>query len=123
VELRVFLVEDIQNMRALLEELMASLGGMALVGNSTTEAEARLWLSENLGGWDLVITDLVLAQGSGFGVLAHARQWAPKRRIVVFSGFATAGVRAHCLDLGAEAVFDKAEPEKFLAWLAAQAKG
>lgn len=108
-------------MRSLLEELMASLGGMVLVGAASTEAEARLWLADHLAGWDMVILDLVLAQGSGFGVLAHARQLAPGRRLIVFSGFASAGVRERCLALGADAVFDKARPQEFMQWLAAQA--
>ena len=35
----------------------------------------------------------------------------------VFSGFATSGVREHCTRLGADLVFDKADPGAFLRWL------
>lgn len=49
MELRVFVVEDLQRMRGLLDELFTSLGGIRVVGSAGTEAEAKLWLEENRG--------------------------------------------------------------------------
>ena len=120
MELRAFLVEDSRNTRLLLEDLFASLGGLSLVGQAGTEAEAKLWLSEHAGEWDLAIVDLILAQGSGFEVLSCARQLPGRKRVVVFSGFTSPAVLAHCKALGADAVFDKALPEDFIRWLVAQ---
>ena len=41
------------------------IGGIRVVAVSTTEAEARLWLDENHGEWDVAVLDLVLdADGS-----------------------------------------------------------
>jgi len=118
VQLRVFLVEDLQRMRGLLEELFASLGGIEVVGSASTEAEARLWLQDHRGGWDLAVIDLVLDQGSGMQVIRECKADPDGGKVVVFSSYATAGVRQHCLDLGADAVFEKNETSGFIRWLA-----
>lgn len=115
---RVFLVEDLRGMRALLADLFATIGGLEIVDASTTEAEARLWLDEHPGAWDLAIIDLVLAEGSGMGVIPQARRRArPGAKVVVFSGYASPGIRSHCLSLGADAVFEKSETAQFIGWL------
>jgi CheY-like chemotaxis protein len=117
VELRVFLVEDIQRMRGLLGDLFASMGGFEVVAQASTEAEANLWLEDNPGQWDLAILDLVLEQGAGMNVIRRCKADPAGGSIVVFSSYATPGVRQHCLDLGADAVFDKSETEAFIAWV------
>lgn len=119
MELRVFLVEDLANMQVLMGELFSTMGGLRLVGTASTEAEARLWLEQHEGEWDLTIVDLVLHQGSGFSVIEVASRQPSRGEIVAFSGYASSGVRQRCLQLGASAAFDKAQTEDFLAWLAA----
>ena len=116
MELRVFLVEDLQRMRSLLADLFSSMGGLRVVGSTSTEAEAKLWLEEHRSGWDVAVIDLVLEQGSGMEVVRRCRAEADGGKIVVFSSYATAGVRQHCLDLGADAVFDKSETSGFIKW-------
>lgn len=122
MELRVFLVEDLQNMRGLMQEVFASIRGVRLVGTAGTEAEANLWLDENGGGWDVAIVDLVLEQGSGLGVVRRAKLTRRHGRVAVFSSYATAGVRAHLLQLGADIVIDKNDTAAFIAWLAAEVR-
>lgn len=118
MELRVFLVEDLSTMHGLLRDLFETVGGLRIVGTAATEAEAGLWLEDHPGGWDLAVVDLVLEQGSGIGVVRKACGLRPPgARVVVFSGYATPGVRAHCLKLGADAAFDKAQTSDFIAWL------
>jgi DNA-binding NarL/FixJ family response regulator len=116
VELRVFLVEDLQRMRGLLNDLFTSMGGFRVVATASTEAEAGLWLADNPGQWDLAIVDLVLDQGAGMNVIRSCKADPDGGRIVVFSSYASPGVRQHCLELGADAVFDKSETEGFIAW-------
>ena len=41
MELRVFVVEDLQRMLGLLDELFTSLGGIRVVGTAATEADTR----------------------------------------------------------------------------------
>jgi CheY-like chemotaxis protein len=114
--MRVFLVEDLQRMRGLLSDLFASMGGFRVVATASTEAEAKLWLGDNPGQWDLAVVDLVLDQGAGMNVIRRCREEPHGGRIVVFSSYASPGVRQHCLELGADAVFDKSETEGFIGW-------
>ena len=116
MELRVFLVEDLQRMRGLLADLFSSLGGLQVVGSASTEAEAKLWLDDHPGGWDVAVIDLVLDQGAGMEVIRRCRAEPGGGKVVVFSSYATPGVRQHCLDLGADAVFDKSETTGFISW-------
>jgi DNA-binding NarL/FixJ family response regulator len=116
VELRVFLVEDLQRMRGLMADLFASIGGFRIVAHATTEAEANLWLDDHPGGWDVAVVDLVLEQGAGMNVISRCKADPNGGRVVVFSSYASPGVREHCLDLGADAVFDKSDTASFIAW-------
>jgi CheY-like chemotaxis protein len=116
VELRVFLVEDIQRMRGLLNDLFTSMGGFQVVAAASTEAEANLWLEDHPGEWDLAIVDLVLDQGAGMNVIRRCKADPNGGNIAVFSSYATPGVRQHCIALGADEVFDKSETERFIAW-------
>jgi DNA-binding NarL/FixJ family response regulator len=121
MELKVFVVEDFPNMRVLLSDLFQSIGSIRLVGSADTEAEARLWIDEHEGQWDVAIVDLVLDQGSGFGVVSHANGSLDAGKVVVLSSYATPGVRSHCLKLGASAVFDKGDTLQFSRWMTDQA--
>jgi len=115
VSVRVFLVEDMKYIRDLVSELLSSVGNFRLVGASGTEAEARLWLAEHPDAWDLAVIDLVLEQGSGIGVIPTARDTAAGRgNVVVFSDYASDGIRNHCLRLGADAVFLKSQTRDFM---------
>ena len=116
--IRVFLVEDMVHMQGIVADLLSGVGDFRLAATSTTEAEAKLWLGEHPGAWDLAIIDLVLDQGSGMGVVSQARSCAGEQggRIVVFSDYASDGIRDHCLRLGADAVFLKSEAREFMKY-------
>lgn len=112
---RVFLVEDMKHVQDIVEELLASLGDFRLVKAIGNEAEAGLWLVEHPGAWDLAVIDLVLDQGSGMGVVSRAREAAGRDgRVIVFSDYASDGIRKHCLRLGADAVFLKSQTQEFM---------
>jgi DNA-binding NarL/FixJ family response regulator len=123
MELRVLIVEDLQTTRGLLADLLQLIGNIQVVATVGTEAEAKLWLEDHPDAWDLAIVDLVLEQGSGISVLRRAKEAWPQGKVVVFSGYATPGVRQHCLDLGADAVFEKTQTSEFIEWLRDQASG
>lgn len=103
----VFLVEDMKPIQKALTQQLADSGDFRVVGTAATEAEANLWLQENPGGWDIIIIDLILEQGTGMGVIRAARKGNDSGQILVFSDFATPGIEAHCIKLGADAIFDK----------------
>ena len=104
---RLFLVEDLPNLQGVVLDLLSTVGQFELVKAVTTEAEAYLWLEENPDGWDLAVVDLILEQGTGLGVVARARNRALGSKVVVFSDYASEGIRNHCLKLGADAAFQK----------------
>jgi len=112
----VFLLEDMQRMRGLLDDLFATLGGIRVVGTAATEAEGRLWLDDHPGEWDVAVIDLVLDQGAGIHLIGHAKAAPTAGSVVVFSSFATPGVRKHCMALGADAVYDKADTAGFIGF-------
>ena len=107
MSVRVFLVEDQQQMQSVLLELLQSVGDFRIVGRASTEAEALNWLDHHRGQWDLAIIDLVLEQGSGITVIVRARLRGGQAKVAVLSSFVSPGIRKHCLKLGADAAFQK----------------
>lgn len=112
--IRVFLVDDVLKLQGTLTDLLATLGDFRIVGAASTETEANLWLDENAGRWDLAIVDLLLEQGAGLSVIARSRAHSQRGKVVVFSGYATPGVRGRCIELGADAVIDKTNLQALL---------
>jgi two-component system, OmpR family, response regulator len=107
VDLRTYIVEDNATIRENLVGTLEELASIDALGWAETENEAKAWLAANERGWDLTIVDLFLKQGSGLGVLEACRGRMPGQRVVVLSNYATADMRKRCLQLGADAVFDK----------------
>lgn len=105
--LRTFLVEDSATIRDNLIATLQELVGITPTGWTDSGGQASAWLMRPQAPWDLAIVDLFLRQGSGLDVLKACRARAPGRRVVVLTNYATADIRARCLDLGADAVFDK----------------
>jgi DNA-binding NarL/FixJ family response regulator len=113
----VLLVEDLKGIHDAVLDLLNTYGDFTLAGSASTEAEAKLWLEEHPADWDLAIIDLVLAQGTGMGVIQSAD--APGTHVVVFSDYVSDGIRAHCLRLGADAIFQKgSQVDELMQWCA-----
>ena len=102
-----FLVEDNKTIRDNLVPALEDLVNGRVVGFAETETEALAWLEVHPDGWQLLIVDLFLKEGSGLGVLGGCRNRKPSQRVVVLSNYVTADIRARCTALGADAVFDK----------------
>ena len=108
VELRTYIVEDNATIRENLIGTLEELACIRALGWAESEAQAKAWLGQRPPPeWDLAIVDLFLKQGSGLGVLEACRVRAPAQRVVVLSNYATADMRKRCIQLGADAVFDK----------------
>ncbi|RSZ37141.1 MULTISPECIES: response regulator [unclassified Variovorax] len=102
-----FLVEDNKTIRDNLVPALEDLVNGRVVGYAETETDALAWLAEHPDGWQLLIVDLFLKEGSGLGVLGGCRNRKPGQRVVVLSNYVTADIRTRCTALGADAVFDK----------------
>ena len=107
MELKTYFVEDNATIRENLIGTLEELACVKPLGWAETENEAKSWLAQNEGQWDLAIVDLFLKQGSGMGVLESCRGRPDAQRVVVLSNYATADMRKRCTQLGADAVFDK----------------
>ena len=119
--LRVFLVDDLISMHSLMRDLFAAVGGVELVATASSEGEAKLWLEDHPGAWDVAVLDLVLQHGSGMGVIGPCREARADGQVAVFSSYVTPVIREHCLALGADAVFGKEDTTQFVLWLHALA--
>ena len=107
MQLRTYIVEDNATIRENLIATLEELAAIESLGWAETEGEATKWLAGHARDWDLAIVDLFLKQGSGLGVIEACRSRAPGQRVVVLSNYATADMRQRCIELGADAVFDK----------------
>lgn len=105
--LRVFVVEDLPAVRAMIIEDLDEIDGLEVAGFAESEAEALAWLRAH--GCDVLILDLELKQGNGLGVLkalaADETRPAPLR--IVYSNHVTANIRRVAAQLGAAHFFDK----------------
>jgi CheY-like chemotaxis protein len=101
------LVEDSVTIRNTLVPALEELANARVVAVAATAADAKHALKEWEGHWQLIVVDLFLSAGSGLEVLQAVRQRQPGQYALVLSNYATAEMRRRCLELGADAVFDK----------------
>lgn len=114
--LRTFLVEDNPVISRHLVSTLEELGPVQVIGQARSESQAVAWLMQP-PPCDLMIIDIVLASGSGLGVLQAAQACASPMHRVVLTNHATPALRQRCLALGAQRVFDKScELEALIAW-------
>ena len=104
-----FLVEDNRTIRDNLIPALEDLAQARILGSAETEQDAIDWLASHAGEWQLLIVDLFLKEGSGLGVLRSRSGRSPAQRVVVLSNYVNADIRARCMALGADAVFDKSK--------------
>jgi DNA-binding NarL/FixJ family response regulator len=101
--LRVLVVEDSPLLTARLIELLETLPTVQAVTTCDDEASAR---SAILAA-DVVILDLHLKQGSGFGVLERLQEREPRPVVFVCTNHDIPGYRRRAFDLGADCFLDK----------------
>ena len=105
--LRTFVVEDSPVIRENLVATLEELTPLKVVGTAEDEASAVEWLCAPGNGCELGIIDIFLKRGTGLGVLKAVRQANTELKLVVLTNFATPEMRAACIELGADEVFDK----------------
>jgi len=104
--LRVLLVEDSKVLTERLTEAIKQIADVELVGTADTEAGAVAAVKKDTV--DVIILDLHLKQGTGFGVMRAlaATQWKP--RIVVLTNYYLPEYKNAAIALGATHFLDKA---------------
>lgn len=103
--LQVLLVEDSVVICNLIANIVSNVAGVALSGSVASEADAID--AVNRGNVDVVILDLQLRRGTGFGVLRAVRNMDPRPVVIVLTNFALNTYRDTALALGARHFLDK----------------
>lgn len=104
--LRVLVVEDSWRVTDRLRELLDELPGVETVGAVESEADAIASLRN--AAPDVLILDLHLKQGTGFGVLKGMPRVLPRPTVVVLTNFALPQYRSQAQALGVQYFLDKA---------------
>jgi len=104
-DLRVLLVEDSSLICGLITRIINDVPGVRVVESVASERDAI----EVVGRLDVdvVILDLQLRKGTGFGVLRALRDMPKKPIVVVLTNFALRSYRETALALGARNFLDK----------------
>jgi DNA-binding NarL/FixJ family response regulator len=105
--LRVLLVEDSSLLAARLGELIRRLPDVDLIDTVQTESDAVERISAAVP--DVLILDLHLRSGSGFGVLRSLARdsQTPRPKIVILTNFGLPEYRREAEHFGVEAFLDK----------------
>jgi two-component system, OmpR family, response regulator len=103
--LRVLLVEDSSLLAERLGELIRRLPDVDLIGTVETETDALSQITA--APPDVLILDLHLRSGSGFGVLRSLAQARAKPKVIILTNFGLPEYRREAESLGVEAFLDK----------------
>ena len=104
-QLRVLLVEDSRLLAERLLELLATIPGTSTLGVVATEKDAIIAVRDMLP--DVLILDLHLKQGTGFGVLRAMHSLDKYPAVVVLTNYALPQYRTQAQTLGAQYFLDK----------------
>ena len=104
-DLQVLLVEDSTVICNLIANIVNNVSGVSVAESVGSEADAIE--AVNHGNVDVVILDLQLRSGTGFGVLRAMRKMARRPAVVVLTNFALSTYRESALALGARHFLDK----------------
>ena len=104
-DLNVLLVEDSVILAERLGELLKTTARVELVGVVGDEVSALKRIGE--GGIDVVVLDLHLRQGTGFGVLRGIRDKADAPVVIVLTNYDLRAYRDAAAALGARYFLDK----------------
>jgi two-component system cell cycle sensor histidine kinase/response regulator CckA len=83
---RILLVEDEDGVRGIAAQLLASCGYSVM--EAADGEKALEIIKENSGGFDLLISDVVMPGMDGPTMLREARPWLGKSRVMFISGYA-----------------------------------
>ncbi len=103
--LAVFIAEDSAALAEILAELVTVEGRIHLVGTAASQDEAVAAVLRLKP--DVVILDMQLKPGTGFGVIQATRQALKSSTFIVYSNYVSPEYRQRSLDLGADYYLDK----------------
>jgi len=102
--LRLLVVEDRESLRRMLVRALSGEGYLVEAAGNLAEASALIASGLRI---DLVLSDLMLPDGSGLDVLARARERTPPPPVVVLTGFGSVAAAVAAMKLGAADFLEK----------------
>jgi len=102
--IKILVVEDDEGSRELLSEVLTANG--YLVASVANGLAARDELSRD-GGYEIVIADLRMPNGSGLDLLRDLRTGKRTQDLILMSSFMSGAEKRQAMDLGAKALLEK----------------
>lgn len=106
--IRIYLCDDVPELRALLRYGLEEDADLQVVGEAGNAQAGIEGVAETLP--DVVLLDLSMPGMDGLEAIPRLREVSPDSSIVVFSGFAADRMREPALKLGAAQYIEKGEP-------------
>lgn len=106
--IRIFLCDDVPELRALLRYGLEEDEGLVVVGEAGNAEEAIAAVGDLVP--DVLLLDLSMPGMDGLEALPLLREAAPSTSVIVFSGFAADRMAEPALSLGAARYLEKGEP-------------
>lgn len=105
--LRVVIIEDSKIILERLEESLALIANVEVVGHADNESDALMLLRN--ARWNVALVDLQLKSGTGIGVLKALGEAGTddRHRVIVITNYAYPQYETRCRALGATHFFDK----------------
>lgn len=100
-------VEDNKSISENLIIALKEMTNVQVIAVAETPVDALALVDKNSADWELMILDLFLREGTGLSVLQACRDRIAHQHILVFTSMAIPNIRQKCLELGANAIFDK----------------
>src|SRR6185503_2105519 len=108
----ILIVDDDRSVTGALDVILTEAGYETLTANSLVQAKSIL--SSRL--FDLVLTDLRLADGTGIDLITHIKQQTPETEVILMTAFGSIEVTIEAIKCGAYYYLEKPfPPDRLLA--------
>ncbi len=103
--MQVAIVDDSLVVRERLTEILAKHEGIEIAWQAGDVPEAKTAFEQHTP--DAIILDIHLPNGNGIEVLKAIKQNAPATMVIMLTNYPVEVLRQRCVELGADAFFDK----------------
>ena len=107
-EIRVFLCDDVAELRALMRFSLEEEADLRVIGEASDGLTGAEQIAELQP--DVVLLDLSMPGLDGLEAIPRIKEVSPQTGIVIFSGFSAERMSAPALALGADRYVEKGEP-------------
>lgn len=107
-EIRVFLCDDVAELRALMRFSLEEESDLRVVGEASDGLTGAEQIAELQP--DVVLLDLSMPGLDGLEAIPRIKEVSPSTGIVIFSGFSAERMSAPALALGADRYLEKGDP-------------